>query len=308
MVGEEHQTPSEDSVRPLIELRDVSIGYGKARRRRRAFGGPRGLATPAAAARRVEHPDPDPAADGGDGLVVRDVDLVLAEGETVGLVGESGSGKSTVALACLGLLAPRSGTLEVLGRSWSDLSRRQVQALRADVQAVFQDPHRSLDPRQRTDRGLNELRALHGERTSWASNEEIMARVGLDAGLLMRFPHQLSGGQAQRVAIARALLLRPRVLVADEATSALDVSVQAQILRLLREVRDDYGVSVLMISHDLAVVRQTCDRIYVMESGRVVEDGDSEVVLSDPRHRYTRHLVACVPGAVTEHADQGTAA
>jgi ABC-type dipeptide/oligopeptide/nickel transport system ATPase subunit len=221
------------------------------------------------------------------------VSLTAGAGEIVGVVGESGSGKTSLAMAVLGLGRITSGNIDVDG-----ITPRPRMPLdeRAAIQMVFQDPHGSLDPRQSIGRGLRELRRLHKGRTGWVSDEELLSRVGLTTEVLTRLPHQISGGQAQRVSIARALLLRPSLLLADEPTSALDVSVQAQILRLLKGLRDDDGLTILFISHDLAVVRAVCDRVYVMKSGRVVESGPTRDVLEHPHHPYTQALLAAVPG------------
>lgn len=238
--------------------------------------------------------------DGTTGRIFRAVDgvsLRVAAGESTAIVGESGSGKTTLAMATTGL-GPRSGGhIELLGRSLERLSRRALRRLRPEVQIVFQDPHGSLDARQSVRSGLRELRRLQPERTAWIDDAALLERVRLSADLLDRYPHQLSGGQAQRVCIARALLMRPRLIVADEPTSGLDVSVQADVLKLLREVRQTTGAALLMISHDLAVVRSVCQTVHVMRRGRVVESGPCETVFTDPAHEYTRELLAAMPGA-----------
>jgi ABC-type dipeptide/oligopeptide/nickel transport system ATPase subunit len=161
---------------------------------------------------------------------------------------------------------------------------------------VFQDPNASFDPRQSVRSGLRELRRLHKQRTDWTSDEDLLRRVGLQPTLLGRLPHQLSGGQAQRVSVARALLLRPKLLIADEPTSALDVSVQAQILDLLRTLCRDEDLSILFISHDLAVVRSLCRRVYVMRGGQVVESGLTADIMARPQHEYTVKLLEAIPG------------
>ncbi|HST42274.1 MAG TPA: ATP-binding cassette domain-containing protein [Conexibacter sp.] len=224
------------------------------------------------------------------------VSIHLDAGEIVSVVGESGSGKTSLAMALTALGAHTSGRVELLGRDLSTLRPRQLRALRPEVQVIFQDPHGSLDPRQSVKAGFKELRGLQPQRTSWTDDAGLLAQVRLSPDLLDRYPHQLSGGQAQRVCIARALLMRPRVLVADEPTSGLDVSVQAEVLRLLLELRDGTGVSILFISHDLSVVRRISDRVYVMRSGTVVEEGLCAQVLDAPQHPYTRELIAAVPG------------
>ncbi|GAA1042691.1 hypothetical protein GCM10009557_69310 [Virgisporangium ochraceum] len=234
------------------------------------------------------------------GEVFRAVDRVslrIDAGESVAVVGESGSGKTTLAMAATGLGTRGEGDIRLLGHSLATVSRRDLRRLRPEAQVVFQDPHVWLDPRQSVRSGFAELRGLQRERTSWITDAELLARVRLAPELLDRFPHQLSGGQAQRVCIARALLMRPRLIVADEPTSGLDVSVQADVLNLLREIRATTGAALLMISHDLAVVRSVCDSVHVMFRGRVVESGPCEKVFADPQDDYTRELLAAMPGA-----------
>jgi ABC-type glutathione transport system ATPase component len=238
---------------------------------------------------------------GADGrAAVGSASIDVRAGEIVGVVGESGSGKTTLAMAIAGLSrftgAIVDGEIDVLGMDVSEVSRTAQKRLRAEVQVVFQNPHASLDPRQNVRHGFRELRKLQPERTRWVSDEDLMERVELSPELLDRYPHQLSGGQAQRVCIARALLLRPSLLIADEPTSGLDVSVQARILRLLAELRDRDGVSILFISHDLSVVRMLCDRVYVMRAGEIVEGGPTAKVLREPQEEYTRALLAAIPG------------
>ncbi|GHJ15991.1 ABC transporter ATP-binding protein [Micromonospora sp. AKA38] len=234
------------------------------------------------------------------GEVFRAVDRVslrIEAGESVAVVGESGSGKTTLAMAATGLGPRGAGQIRLLGHPLHATSRSQLRRLRPDVQVVFQDPHGSLDPRQSVRSGLRELRSLQPERTSWIGDADLLGRVRLAPDLLDRYPHQLSGGQAQRVCIARALLMRPRLIVADEPTSGLDVSVQADVLALLRQIRATTGAALLMISHDLAVVRSVCDSVHVMYRGRVVEAGPCETVFGTPEHDYTRELLAAMPGA-----------
>lgn len=227
---------------------------------------------------------------------VSSASLTLGEREIVGIVGESGSGKTSLAMCVAGLVDATEGIVKVRGQDDSTRGRRARLNRRADVQVVFQNPYEALDGRQRLDRGLKELRSIHPERTSWATDAELFDLVGLSDVLLTRYPHEISGGQAQRVAIARALLLRPVVLVADEPTSALDVSVQARLLKLLGELRDSQNLSIFFISHDLGVVRQLCDRVYVMERSKIVESGAARDVFDRPQHPYTERLLSFVPG------------
>jgi oligopeptide/dipeptide ABC transporter ATP-binding protein len=222
------------------------------------------------------------------------VDLALAPGEALALVGESGCGKSTLARTVVGLLQPQAGTVAIDGRP----VRRRSRAERRRVQMVFQDPSSSLNPRLRVRYVLAELLRVNGvvpARHVERRCRDLMTSVGLGADTLDSFPATLSGGQRQRVSIARALALRPQLLVADEVTSALDVSVQAQVLALLLDLKEELGLTLLFISHNLAVVRQVCDRVAVMYLGRIVEEGPTADVFADPRHPYTRLLLASVP-------------
>jgi ABC-type glutathione transport system ATPase component len=243
---------------------------------------------------RVVHPRRNRA--GADVVAVGGVTLTVGEGEVVALIGESGSGKTSLALAAAGLGRVTSGSVRVLGEDLTRLRGRRLRHRRADVQVVFQDPHASLDPRQRVASGLRELRKLHPERTAWIGDGELLGKVGLTPEILTRLPGEMSGGQIQRVVVARALLLRPRLLLADEPTSALDVSVQAQILNLLLSLKETEGIAVLLVTHDLGIVRHTADRVYVMRDGVVVEHGETEAVLTAPHDAYTNRLIAALPG------------
>ncbi|MFE5872470.1 dipeptide ABC transporter ATP-binding protein [Streptomyces roseifaciens] len=228
---------------------------------------------------------------------VRGVSLRIDAGETLGLVGESGSGKSTTARVLAGLQRPTSGAVRFDGR---DISRaaadtRLRRELSRDVQLVFQDPYASLNPRRTVEEIVTTPLRVHtalgrGERRARAA--ELLEQVGLQAAHLGRYPHEFSGGQRQRIGIARALALRPRLVIADEPVSALDVSVQAQVLNLLMDLRDELGLSLLFVSHDLAVVRHFCDRVAVMRAGTVVESGPRDEVFGDPKAPYTRELLA----------------
>jgi peptide/nickel transport system ATP-binding protein len=228
----------------------------------------------------------------------QDVAFTLRRGEILGIVGESGSGKSTVARCVVRLLAPSSGTIRIHGDDIAGLSDRELHPLRQRFQIVFQDPYRSLNPRLTIAESLVEGPMNFGvsREEAEARARELMAVVGLDASVMQRYPHQFSGGQRQRICIARALALRPDVLVADEAVSALDVSVQAQVLALLDDIRARTGIAVLFITHDLRVAAQVCDTIVVMQHGRIVESGPAQQVLTEPRQDYTRALIAAAPG------------
>jgi len=237
----------------------------------------------------------------GDVVAVDGVDLSVAEGGAVAIVGESGSGKTTVARMLVGLTRPTAGTISVCGRDRSLPARsaRERRRRGGELQIVFQDPYGSLDPRQSAGAAIDEVLRLHGDRSAPARRArvaELADLVGLDARLLRARPGAMSGGQRQRVAIARALAAEPRVLILDEAVAALDVSIQAQILNLLADVRAQTRVSYLFISHDLAVVRQVTEQAIVMHRGRIVEAGPTERVLDDPQDDYTRLLRASVPG------------
>lgn len=230
-----------------------------------------------------------------------DVGFTLSAGQSVGLVGESGSGKTTVARMLVGLERPDSGTLMINGQELAGKprGRRERLARAKAVQMVFQDPYGSLDRRLTVEQCLRQAMGLHGLGASGEHQTRVRAlldQVGLGAGHAASKPHQLSGGQRQRVAIARALAVDPAVLVLDEAVSALDVSVQAQILDLLNQIRQDSGISLLFVSHDLAVVRQVTDEVLVMYRGSVLEQGPTGTVLDQPQHAYTQLLVSSVPG------------
>ncbi len=229
---------------------------------------------------------------------VRSVTLALGRGETLGLVGESGSGKSTLA-RCIVRLTDADGGKVMLGDiDLMSLSRRRLRPYRKRIQMVFQDPFGSLNPRLKVARLIAQGPMVHGaaEAEALALARELLDLVGLDPRAGDRFPHEFSGGQRQRIGIARALALRPEILVADEPVSALDVSVQAQVLRLLADVRDRFRLAMLFITHDLRVAAQVCDRVAVMRHGEIVEIGPTAEVFADARHPYTRELLAAVPG------------
>jgi len=230
---------------------------------------------------------------------LHDVNLELGPGEAVGVVGESGSGKSTLARAALQLIRPGSGRVTWMGRSLAELPAREMKRLRRNVQIVFQDPLASLDPRMTVAAIVAEPLEVHEPSLDAAARHhrvmEMLARVGLSAEMAGRYPHEISGGQCQRVGIARAMILGPRLLVCDEPVSALDVSVQAQILDLLASLKSEHGMSILLVSHNLAVVRRLCDRVLVLYRGRMMELADSRALFSRPLHPYTRELLEAVP-------------
>ena len=237
----------------------------------------------------------------GGGRVVKaaqDVNFTVHRGETLGIVGESGSGKSTVARCVMRLIDPTSGEIVINGEDIAPLREGRMRSHRRDIQIVFQDPYRSLNPRRTVGQSFVEGPMNFGVPAEEARHraERLMQVVGLAPDALERFPHQFSGGQRQRICIARALAMEPVVLVADEAVSALDVSVQAQVLDLLEEVRREFDLAMLFITHDLRVAAQVCDRIMVMRRGVVVESGPTAEVYANPRHDYTRALLDAAPG------------
>ena len=230
---------------------------------------------------------------------VEDVNLTVQPGEAVGVVGESGSGKSTLARAALQLVRATGGRVVWLGTPLDAHRSRELAPIRRDMQLVFQDPIASLDPRMTVQEIVAEPVRVHCRELDVAARKqavaEMLLRVGLGRNLLSRYPHELSGGQAQRVGIARAMILRPRLLVCDEAVSSLDVSVQGQIIALLQDLKREYQTSILFISHNLAVVRQLCDRVLVLYLGRMMEQGTTEALYATPAHPYTRGLLEAVP-------------
>ncbi len=231
-------------------------------------------------------------------VAASDVNLTLRKGEILGIVGESGSGKSTVARCIVRLIEPTAGHMMMGGEDLSTLSGSALRPVRRRIQIVFQDPYRSLNPRRTVGESIIEGLLNFGVPRDQALKRagETLTVVGLSPDAMRRYPHQFSGGQRQRICIARALVMDPEILVADEAVSALDVSVQAQVLELLEQVRQRTGVGVLFITHDLRVAAQICDTIMVMQRGKVVETGSAETVLTEPRHEYTRALIDAAPG------------
>ena len=229
---------------------------------------------------------------------IDDVSLTISRGEVLGLVGESGSGKSTLGRAVVRLVTPDSGSVMVGGTDMAALNDRELRAARHKVQMVFQDPYASLNPRHRVMRALTDGPIAKGVPKAQARDRarELMETVGLGGDAVDRFPHEFSGGQRQRIGIARALAMDPELIIADEAVSALDVSIQAQVLDLLRDLRQRFDLSILFITHDLRVAAQLCDRIAVMQRGKLVEIGPVSEVFLNPQHDYTRTLLDAVPG------------
>lgn len=225
------------------------------------------------------------------------VSFSIHRNETLAVVGESGSGKTTLGRLLIRLLGPTSGSIELDGQEISSLTDAQMKPLRRRIQMIFQDPYSSLDPRMSVEQTLNEALAIHrlakGRRKERIA--ELLSLVGLDPSLAVRFPHQFSGGQRQRIGIARALSVEPEMIIGDEPVSALDVSVRAQVLNLLSDVRRRLGLTFVMITHDLGVVRHSADRILVLYLGKIVEIGEADDIFTRPRHPYTRALINATP-------------
>jgi oligopeptide/dipeptide ABC transporter ATP-binding protein len=230
---------------------------------------------------------------------VDDVSLTIREGEILGLVGESGCGKTTLSRTIMQIIRPTAGRVILQGKELSSLPDRELRHQRINFQMIFQDPYASLNPRMTVFDALAEaIRTRHPDVRGKALRQrviELLRLVGLNPAQMKKYPHEFSGGQRQRVAIARALAPEPKLIIADEPVSALDVSIQSQILNLLKKLRDEMGLTMIFISHDLAVVRYIADRIAVMYLGRIVELGDAETVVDDPLHIYTRALMSAIP-------------
>jgi oligopeptide transport system ATP-binding protein len=226
------------------------------------------------------------------------VSFSIPEGKTLGLVGESGSGKSTTGYCILQLLKPTGGSIRFQGKELTELKGEDLRRMRQDMQIVFQDPYSSLDPRMTVGNIVSEPLEVHGIGTRKGRAETVrrlLEVVGFNPNFTNRYPHEFSGGQRQRIGVARALALNPKLIICDEPVSALDVSIQAQILNLLKDLQRDFGLTYLFISHDLAVVRTMSDEIAVMNQGKLVEVGDAEQVYSHPKDEYTKALFTAVP-------------
>jgi len=236
---------------------------------------------------------------GIDRQVLRGVSLAVRPGETVGLVGESGCGKSTTARLVTRLIEPTSGSINFDGVEIAGLKRRQLKPLRREMQMIFQDPYSSLNPRKTVGSIIGEPFQIHGvekdEKKRKRLVQDLMDTVGLNPEHYNRLPHQFSGGQRQRIGVARAIALKPKLIVADEPVSALDVSIQAQVINLLRDLQRELGLTIIFIAHDLSVVRHVCDRVAVMYLGKIVEMASSEDLYGHPRHPYTGALLSAVP-------------
>jgi oligopeptide/dipeptide ABC transporter ATP-binding protein len=232
---------------------------------------------------------------------VEDVSFTIRRGETLGIVGESGCGKSTTARLLLRLLNPTAGSIRFEGTDIARLRSGRLRPMRREMQMVFQDPYSSLNPRKTVGQIVSDPFKIHHDTRDVRNRvRELLARVGLSPEHYNRYPHEFSGGQRQRIGVARALALRPKLIVCDEPVSALDVSVQAQILNLLKDLQREFGLTYVFISHDLSVIRQICDRIAVMYLGRILEVGPAEEIYDHPRHPYTGALLSAVPKLVRE--------
>jgi len=232
---------------------------------------------------------------------VDDISFVVNEGQMVALVGESGSGKSTAGLSPIALLKPTSGEISFMGQNLKELSRKEELLFRQKAQIIFQDPLSSLSPRKTVLDNIGEALLYHG----FVKNREeqveavssILKKIGMRDDALLKYPHQFSGGQQQRISIGRAIAMGPKLIVCDEAVSALDVSIQAQILNLLHDLKEEFNLSYLFITHDLGIVRMSCDTVLVMYKGKIVERGSTEEVFENPRHPYTQMLLSSIPKA-----------
>jgi oligopeptide transport system ATP-binding protein len=234
----------------------------------------------------------------GEVRAVDDVTFTVRKGETLGLVGESGCGKSTLGRTLIRLYEPTSGKIQFKGQNWREVSGENLRTMRRDMQMIFQDPYSSLDPRMTVGQILQEPFVIHnmlGEAERKVRVRQLLETVGLKPSHMNRYPHEFSGGQKQRICIARALALEPSLIIADEPVSALDVSIQAQILNLMKDLQQKFGLTYVFISHDLSVIEHLCDRIAVMYLGKIVEVAAREELYANPQHPYTQALIGAIP-------------
>ena len=234
----------------------------------------------------------------GDVKAIENINFAILKGEVLGLVGESGSGKTTLGRSILRLIEPSEGSITFEKKDITNLSEKEMRTYRKDMQIIFQDPYASLDPRKRIVNIIGQGLKIHTDLVNEEIKEQVadlLKQVDLQSEHLTRYPHEFSGGQRQRIGIARAIALKPKFIVADEPVSALDVSIQAQILNLLQDLKDQYMLTMLFISHDLAVVKHVADKVMVMYLGRIVEIADSKELYSNPMHPYTISLLEIAP-------------
>jgi peptide/nickel transport system ATP-binding protein len=241
---------------------------------------------------------------------VDDVTLTVRRGRTLGLVGESGCGKTTLGRTVLRLIEPTSGEIIYDGKDLTKLDRHQMREMRKKMQIIFQDPYASLNPRMTVGSAIMEPMIIHGLGSSKQERQEmagaLMERVGLERKMLNRYPHEFSGGQRQRICIARALAVRPEFIICDESVSALDVSIQAQILNLLLDLQNEFGLTYIFISHDLAVVKFVADEVAVMNKGKVVELADAVSIYKNPQDAYTKKLLGAIPKGIPKTLIEAT--
>ena len=233
---------------------------------------------------------------------VDDVSFNVCSGETLGIVGESGSGKYSICRLILNLITKTSGEIEWFGKNFNTYSNLEIKKFRKEVQIIFQDPYGSLDPRMTISRIIKEPLDIFNKKLSKKDKElkifELMSDVGLSSDLFNRYPHELSGGQCQRVGIARALINKPSVLICDEPVSALDLSIQAQILDLLKSLKEKYNLTLIFISHDLSVIKSICDNVIVLRLGKIIEKSDTKDLFNNPKNEYTKKLISSVPSPI----------
>ena len=238
-----------------------------------------------------------------------DISISITEGTTVAVVGESGSGKSTLAKSLIRLVDLDNGEIEFIGKNLLGLSGNNLKDIRKNIQMVFQDPYASLNPRMKVFDIINEPLLIHNFKDRALREKKIkniITRVGLSYSDLFKYPHQFSGGQRQRIGIARALILEPKLVICDEPVSALDVSVQAQIIQLLKDLQKEFGLTYLFITHDLRIVRYIADHVIVMKQGKLIEQGKTDIIFKNPKSNYTKELLASIPGLISKRKKNGS--